>query len=129
MPKVTFVNENVVADVEAGTSIRNAAKSVNINTNQGVNGMGAGINKFLNCKGMGMCGTCRVLVTEGMENTTEQGMREKKCFNLPFPDPLPALAYTEYPDTMRLACMCKIEGDITVETGPEVNLFGENYFS
>ena len=114
MPKVTFVNENVVADVEAGTSIRNAAKSVNINTNLGVNGMGAGINKF---------------VTEGMENTNEPGLLEKKCFNLPFPDPLPALAYTEHPDTMRLACKCTINGDITVETGPEVNLFGDNFFS
>jgi hypothetical protein len=30
---------------------------------------------------------------------------------------------------MRLACMTKVLGDIEVETGPELDLFGENFFS
>ena len=103
---------------------------LNINTNQGVNGIGATLNKYVNCHGLGQCGTCRVYVTEGhIENTNSQTWSEKKCFNVPFPDPLPALAYLDNPEQTRLACQCKITGDITVETGPEVNLFGENFFS
>jgi hypothetical protein len=30
---------------------------------------------------------------------------------------------------MRLACCTTVHGDITVESGPELNLFGENFFS
>ena len=29
----------------------------------------------------------------------------------------------------RLACCVKVLGDIEVETGPELNLFGDNFFS
>ena len=32
-------------------------------------------------------------------------------------------------ETMRLACQVTIYGDMEVETGPELNLFGENFFS
>jgi ferredoxin len=119
MPKVKFSKENQEVSVPEGTTIRDAAKLLSINTNQGINGFGATLNKYVNCHGLGQCGTCRVFVTEGHgENTNKQTIWEKKCFNLPFPDPLPALA-----------CQCKITGDVTVETGPEVNLFGENFFS
>ena len=45
------------------------------------------------------------------------------------PDPIPSLAYVGHEDTMRLACCTTVHGDIEVETGPEVNLFGENFFS
>ena len=38
-------------------------------------------------------------------------------------------AYLDNPEETRLACQCKVKGDVTVETGPEVNLFGENFFS
>ena len=90
MPKVTFKNENQEIEVAEGTSIREAAKQLKINTNQGINGIGAGINKFVNCQGFGQCGTCRVFVTEGhIANTNGQTLWEKKCFQLPFPDPIP----------------------------------------
>jgi hypothetical protein len=29
----------------------------------------------------------------------------------------------------RLACCTTVHGDIEVESGPEINLFGENFFS
>ena len=41
----------------------------------------------------------------------------------------PPLAYVGHEDTMRLACCTTVHGDIEVETGPEVSLFGENFFS
>ncbi|MAT11625.1 MAG: (2Fe-2S)-binding protein [Pirellulales bacterium] len=130
MPKVKFSKENQEVSVPEGTTIRDAAKLLSINTNQGINGIGATLNKYINCHGLGQCGTCRVFVTEGHgENTNTQTIWEKKCFNLPFPDPLPALAYLDNPEETRLACQCKVTGDVTVETGPEVNLFGENFFS
>jgi hypothetical protein len=30
---------------------------------------------------------------------------------------------------MRLACKTRVMGDMEVETGPEINLFGDNFFS
>ena len=40
-----------------------------------------------------------------------------------------ALAYIGNEETMRLACQTSVNGDIEVETGPEINLFGDNFFS
>jgi hypothetical protein len=39
------------------------------------------------------------------------------------------MAYIGNEDTMRLACRTKVLGDIEVQTGPQLNLFGENFFS
>jgi hypothetical protein len=44
-------------------------------------------------------------------------------------DPIPCLAYVGHENTMRLACKTQVYGDIEVETGPEIDLFGENFFS
>jgi hypothetical protein len=30
---------------------------------------------------------------------------------------------------MRLSCQVTVQGDMEVETGPELNLYGENFFS
>jgi hypothetical protein len=57
------------------------------------------------------------------------GMIEKIRFKLPVPDPLPSLAYIGNEGTMRLACQTLVMGDMEIETGPELNLFGENFFS
>lgn len=130
MPIIKFVKEKKEIEVAAGASLRAEAIKAGINTNCGVNGIGATANKYLNCFGFGMCGTCRVLIKKGMENTNPMSAREKLKFcYLPAPDPLPALAFVGHEDEMRLACMTTVHGDIEVETNPEVNLFGENFFS
>ena len=137
MPTVKFVKENKEIEVPAGSNLRQEAIKAGINLHQGVNGFGAGINKFLNCKGFGQCGTCRVLITKGMENCSAMGAGEKARLTYPIPtpmsplalDPLPAMAYVGFEDTMRLSCKTKVNGDIEVETGPEINMFGENFFS
>jgi ferredoxin len=80
---------------------------------------------------------CRVLIVKGMENVSEMGLMEKLRFRCPLPtpitpgalDPIPCLAFVGHEDTMRLACCTTVHGDIEVETGPEINLFGENFFS
>lgn len=140
MPIVKFIKEKKEIEVPQGANLRAEAKKAGINLNQGVRGISdsidnfaCAINKHMNCKGFGLCGTCRVLITKGMENTNEMTLREKLKFKspvpLPVPDPLPALAYVGNEKTMRLACMVKVEGDIEVESGPDINLFGENFFS
>lgn len=137
MPVIKFVKEKKEIEVPVGANLRTAAINAGINLHQGVNGMGASVNKFVNCKGFGQCGTCRVNILKGMQNTNEMGMVEKARFKVPVPtpitpggiDPLPCMAYLGNEETMRLACKTKVNGDIEVESGPEINLFGDNFFS
>ena len=71
-----------------------------------------------------------MLITKGMENTNKMTLSERLKFKMVLtPDPVPALAFVGHEDTMRLACKTTVHGDIEVESGPEVNLFGENFFS
>ena len=137
MPIVKFVNEKVELDVPFGANLREQAKKAGINTHQGLNGFGASINKIVNCHGFGQCGTCRVRIVKGMENTSDMGLVEKARFRCPLPtpvtpggiDPLPCLAFVGNEDSMRLACQTTVQGDIEVEIGPPLDLFGENFFS
>ena len=137
MAVVKFINEKKEVDVPEGTILRKAAVEAGINTNQGINGFGAKINKYVNCHGFGQCGTCRVKIVRGMENTSKMGLVERTRFRCPLPtpmtpggvDPLPCLAFLGNEESMRLACQTKVNGDIEVETGPRLNLFGDNFFS
>ena len=132
MPLVKFTKENKEIEVPAGAVLRTEAIKAGINLNCGVNGYGKDINKFMNCKGLGMCGTCRVNITAGIENTNKMTTREWMKFKTPVsvpPDPIPCLAYVGNEETMRLACMTKVLGDIEVESGPDISLFGDNFFS
>ena len=129
MPIVKFVKENTEIEVPAGSNLRSEAVKAGVNTHQGVNGFGASVNKVINCHGIAQCGTCRVRITKGMENTSAMGMLEKLRFYNPLPDPIPCMAYIGNEDTMRLACQVTVHGDMEVETGPELDLYGENFFS
>ena len=130
MPLVKFTKEKKEIEVPVGANLRNEAIKAGVNLNQGLNGIGAGVNRVVNCMGKGMCGTCRVLVTEGIENTNKLTMSEWLRFKtVLIPDPIPPLAYVGHEEEMRLACCTIVQGDITVESGPELNLFGENFFS
>ena len=137
MPVVKFVNENKEIEVPAGANLRKEAIKAGVNTHQGLNGMGAGLNKYVNCHGFAQCGTCRVRIVKGMENASKMGTVERLRFRCPVPtpvtpgglDPLPCLAFVGNEDTMRLACQVKVMGDMEVETGPELDLYGENFFS
>ncbi|MEQ8788759.1 MAG: 2Fe-2S iron-sulfur cluster-binding protein [Pirellulaceae bacterium] len=129
MPIVKFINEKKEIEVPEGANLRKEAMKAGVNLYNGMNGWGASINKYVNCMGLGVCGTCRVLVKKGMENTNEMGLLEKAKFRgLPLPDPA-SMAYIGHEDEMRLACCCEVKGDIEVETCPEFNLFGENFYS
>ena len=131
MPLIKFVKEKKEVEVPAGSNLRKVAMQSGINVYQGPfsNGVGASVNKFANCMGFGTCGTCRVRILKGMENTNAPGLIEKAKFTVPGPDPIPPMAFIGNEDTMRLACKTTVNGDIEVETGPDFNLFGENFFS
>jgi ferredoxin len=135
MPIVKFVKEKKEIEVPEGSNLRAEAIKAGIPTNVGfANSIGRWANEnFANCHGLGMCGTCRVLITKGADNTNKLTLREwlkfKTVVPTPVPDPVPCLAFVGHEDTMRLACCTTVHGDIEVETGPEVNLFGENFFS
>lgn len=129
MPVIKFVKEKKEIEVPEGANLRKEAIKAGVNTHQGLNGFGAGLNKVLNCHGFGQCGTCRVKIVGGAENISKMGAIEKIRFYNPIPDPVPCMAYIGNEATMRLACQVTVHGDVEVETGPELDLFGENFFS
>jgi len=128
MPTINFVNEKKQIEVPAGANLRQEALKAGIKLYGGMNGVGAGLNEIVNCHGFGHCGTCRVKIVKGVENASAMGMIEKFTFKY---NPLgPALfAFIGNEDTMRLACRTQVNGDMTVETRPPLNLTGENFFS
>ncbi len=137
MPIVKFIKEQKEIEVPEGANLRKEAIKAGVNTHQGLNGFGASMNKVLNCHGFAQCGTCRVRIAKGMENASKMGIVEKLRFRCPVPtpvtpgglDPIPSMAFLGNEDTMRLACQVTVHGDMEVETGPKLDLFGENFFS
>mgnify|MGYP002628357791 FL=1 len=115
MPTITFTSEKKEIQVPAGANLRTEALRAGVQ-------LYPGVHKLLNCHGLGQCGSCRVLITKGMENTSRRGLLESARMAV-------SLAYIGNEKTMRLACQTKVNGDITVETTPPLNLFGENFFS
>ncbi len=115
MAIVKFVNEKKEIQVPEGSNLRKEALRAGV-------GLYPGINKVVNCLGFGSCGTCRVLITKGMENASPMGMKERIRMRF-------SMAYVGNEDTMRLACQTKINGDMEVVTQPPLNLYGENFFS
>jgi ferredoxin len=115
MAIIKFVNEKKEIQVPEGSNLRREALRAGV-------GIYPGINQLLNCHGLSSCGSCRVLVTKGMENASPMGVLEKmrlKC----------SMAFIGNENTMRLACQTAVNGDMEVITKPPLNLYGENFFS
>jgi len=115
MPTITFANEKKEIQVPNGANLRKEALRAGVQ-------LYPGIHKVANCHGFGTCGSCRVLVTKGMENTSPKGILESARLAV-------SLAAIGNEQTMRLACQTRVEGDITVTTCPPMNLYGDNFFS
>jgi ferredoxin len=115
MPTITFTNEKKEIQVPAGANLRKEALQAGV-------ALYPGIHKVANCHGFGTCGSCRVLITKGMENASPKGILEAGRLAV-------SLAYIGNEGTMRLACQTKVNGDITVTTCPSMNMYGENFFS
>ena len=115
MPIINFVNEKKEVQVPEGANLRKEALRAGIP-------LYPGINKVVNCHGFGTCGSCRVRIVKGIENASPMGMIEKARWKL-------SMAYIGNESTMRLACQTTVLGDMTVETKPALDLYGENFFS
>jgi ferredoxin len=114
MPKVVFVSEKKEIEVPVGANLRVEARKAGVEVYRG-------IDRFLNCWGHGLCGTCRVLVKKGMENLSPKGRLER--FKL-----ATMLSAIGHEDEMRLSCQVQVMGDCSVETRPALNLSGENFW-
>jgi ferredoxin len=115
MPTIKFINEKKEIQVPAGANLRSEALRAGVQIYQGP-------DKILHCPGLGTCGTCRVQITKGMENTSPRGLKERLRMSM-------SMAYVGNENTMRLSCQTTVLGDIEVQTRPPINFFGENFFS
>src|SRR5438270_6337334 len=112
MPKVFFVKEKKEIEVEPGANLRAEAMKSGIQVYKG-------LSKLLHCPGIGLCGTCRVLVKDGKENLSPKNLRERFTIGR-------MLSSIGLEDEMRLSCQVKVNGDCKVETQPSFNWEGEN---
>ena len=126
MPIVNFVNEKKQVQVAEGANLRQEALKAGVKLYNGINGYGAKLNEIFNCHGLAHCGTCRVLITKGMENASPLSVMERLNFKC---NPGAMFAYIGNEDKMRLACCTKVMGDMDVVTRPPMNLTGESFFS
>ena len=118
MPKVVFVNEKKEIEVPEGANLRQEALKAGIHVYKG-------IHNYINCWGHGLCGTCKVLVKKGMENLSPKGSLER--FTLAT-SPTTALSIVGHEEEMRLSCQVQVNGDVSVEVRPALNLYGENFW-
>lgn len=117
MPKITFVQEKQDVEVSAASNLRQDAIKANIN-------LYPGLAKFINCRGLGLCGTCKVLVKKGMENLSPKTGIERFTLS-PIRSPFSMIGHeTE----MRLACQVTVNGDCAIATKPAVDMEGENFW-
>ena len=99
MPKLYFKREHVEVEAPADKDLRSVALENNVQ-------LYPGIQKYLNCRGRGLCGTCKVRVSS-QDVVSERTAAEKA--KIPASDP-----------TVRLACQTFAFGDCDVVSFPRV---------
>jgi ferredoxin len=98
MPKVYFKNEDIEVDAPKGTNLRTLMREKGIEVYPY-------LARYQNCRGWGLCGTCRIRVAPA-EGVTAKTKKEEG--SLPGRDA-----------TWRLACQTYVEGDVRVLSLPE----------
>ena len=88
------IHIKLIGDLPVGSGALEEARKAGIQIYQG-------LDRYLNCRGLGLCGTCLVLVKKGMENLSEKSLREKINFNV---HPKTMLAIIGHEEEARLAC-------------------------
>lgn len=118
MPKVMLINEKLDLEVPSGANLRDECRKAGVSVY-------AGMEKYLNCQGFGLCGTCLVFVKKGMENLSPKTLKEK--FNF-MAHPKTMLAAIGHENEARLACQVAVQGDCSVEVQPALNLSGDVFW-
>lgn len=100
MPLVFFEREGKTVSANAGWNLRKLARANGIQVYQGA-------ARLYNCRGHGLCGTCKVEITAANEYDVNPrtAMEEKMLKNYNNPK-------------LRLSCQVKVHGNISVKTGP-----------
>lgn len=120
MPTINFIKEKRKVDCAPGENLRTVAQREGIELYPGFHK-----NFWANCHGLGLCASCRVHVKKGLENVSPQSIREKVGM---LANPEGFIARLGHEQECRLACQTRVNGDIDVETQPELNLYGERFW-
>ncbi|MBS0261969.1 MAG: (2Fe-2S)-binding protein [Planctomycetes bacterium] len=118
MPKIKFVKEKKVVEVEPGANLRKVAMKEGIE-------LYPGVHQYVNCMGLGQCASCRVHIAKGAENVSRQGLFEKLRL---LAGPLTFFARLGNEKELRLACKASVNGDIEVVTQPDLNWHGDRFW-
>lgn len=118
MPTVTFLKEKKTIEVPEGANLRKEARKHGLE-------LYPGIHKYLNCRGFAQCASCRVYIKSGKEHVNKPGILE----NIRLHVGIPFFARIGHEDELRLACQTRVYGDIEVETQPQMNLHGEQFWA
>lgn len=127
MPKVTFTEGGKkVKEVEvpAGTNLRRAAIDNGIPIHHEATLellLPNWVSQYVNCHGLGSCGTCHVLVKSGQEHCSSKGFKERCRLAV-------ATFAIGHEEEVRLACQTTVQGDMEVEIHPPMNLFGDRFW-
>ena len=109
MPVITLVNESKTIEAPEGTNLRALLLQNGISPY-------VGKDKFLNCFGNGLCGTCRVELVDGKGATAISPMEELALAGL-----TPFYA-REIPKNVRLSCQINLTKDISIKTYPKIGI-------
>jgi ferredoxin len=109
MPVVHFVNEDKTIEVDEGSNLRKVALRHGINPYKGK-------DRLFNCRGFGLCGTCRVDIIDGT-GASPQTDREVRALRSLIP-----FYAREWGKDVRLSCRVEVKGDLKVKTYPEVSI-------
>ncbi|MDA0986086.1 MAG: 2Fe-2S iron-sulfur cluster-binding protein [Bacteroidetes bacterium] len=109
MAVITLINENKTIEVPIGANLRQALRFNKISPYKG-------ISKILNCRGEGLCGTCRVEVIDGKGVSSRKEDEENILISsLPF-------YARKIEKNIRLTCQTNVTGDVSVKTFPIVEI-------
>jgi ferredoxin len=121
MPSVKFVNEKKTIEVPVGANLRQEALKAGVELYPGIHR-----HFFANCHGLGQCASCCVKIKKGKENVSPQTFRERARMILGM---FTSAARKGHEDELRLACLTRVNGDVEIETKPDImNLHGERFW-
>ena len=98
MPEIVFINENKKFQADLGSNLRESAIKTQISIYSNI------FTKLFNCRGNGVCGTCKVIIESGDIDPPNKTENKKLKRDL-----------QENPNT-RLACQLDIKGDLKIRT-------------
>ncbi|TDI80195.1 MAG: hypothetical protein E2O79_09385, partial [Caldithrix sp.] len=96
MPKIEFQEAGVTVEGEAGDDLRKIAHKNGVSVH-------GGVNKYINCRGFGLCGSDRILV-DPKDCVTPLTWKEK--------------LHLGEKSKMRLACQAKLISDAKISIAP-----------